>query len=74
MALRPSTRDASPVRPARDLEAFLIFISTLSGKLAGATGDAVDGEVEAGTSDRAAAELSRLGWKVRGELRPVRGS
>jgi hypothetical protein len=30
--------------------------------------------IAGGTSDRATAEFSRIGWKVRGGLRPVRGS
>lgn len=38
----------SPVGPGHDLEAFLALISSLSGRLAGAAGDAVDREVEAG--------------------------
>src|SRR5436309_15329748 len=44
----PTAGDALAAHPARDLEAFLVLISTLSGRLAGATGDAVDREVEAG--------------------------
>src|SRR5436190_6040966 len=44
----PTARKVSTARPARDLEAFLVLISTLSGRLAGATGDAVDREVETG--------------------------
>jgi hypothetical protein len=39
---------ALPVRPGHDLEAFLAFIPSLSGRLASATGSAVDREVEAG--------------------------
>ena len=44
----PTAREASAARPARDLEAFLALVSSLSGKLAGATGDAVEREVGAG--------------------------
>jgi PAS domain S-box-containing protein len=40
--------EVPPVRAGRDLEAFLALISSLSGRLAGATGSAVDREVEAG--------------------------
>lgn len=36
------------MRPGHDLEAFLALISSLSGRLAGASGNAVDREVEAG--------------------------
>jgi PAS domain S-box-containing protein len=43
-----SVPDVSPVRPGHDLEAFLALISSLSGRLAGATGEAVDREVDAG--------------------------
>ena len=43
-----SLADVSPARPGRDLEAFLALISSLSGRLAGAAGDAVDREIEAG--------------------------
>jgi PAS domain S-box-containing protein len=39
---------SSPERIARDLKAFLALVSSLSGRLAGATGDAVDREVESG--------------------------
>jgi opacity protein-like surface antigen len=44
----PTAREASAARPARDLEAFLALVSSLSGKLAGSTGDAVEREVDAG--------------------------
>ena len=40
--------DDPPVRPVHDLEAFLTLISSLSGRLAGASGDAVDQQIEAG--------------------------
>ena len=40
--------DDPPARSVHDLEAFLTLISSLSGRLAGAAGDAVDQEIEAG--------------------------
>ena len=40
--------DDRPARSVHDLEAFLTLISSLSGRLAGAAGDAVDQEIEAG--------------------------
>ena len=46
-----SVPDGSFLRPSHDLEAFLALISSLSGRLAGATGDEVDREVEAGLRD-----------------------
>lgn len=48
MALRTAPLPRAPDRPRHDLEAFLALISSLSGRLAGAAGDAVDREVEAG--------------------------
>ena len=38
----------SPARSGHDLQAFLTLISSLSGRLAGAAGDAVDREIDAG--------------------------
>lgn len=43
-----SLSNGSPNRSGRSLEAFLALISSLSGRLAGAAGDAVDREIEAG--------------------------
>jgi GAF domain-containing protein len=48
MSLQAPATKVSVSPPGRDLEAFLVLISTLSGRLAGATGEAVDREVDAG--------------------------